>query len=218
MDDSQTDGESGQGRSFPLFDPVAGMRAVADIQAEGLRTAGELLERVLGSEPDRSGPRPPRPAGDYTALVDAWVDLIRRTVAGVAEPSPRGAVTVPVGSNGVGPLVRLELQRPKSGDGAEADSSNSVAEVWLHNGTSSPVGPLSLRSSALTDSDGTTLESAYVRFDPPEVPLLPARSSRAVVLSLAAGDSPRPGVYRGTIQAAGDPNLWLPLEVVIESC
>ena len=58
MDESQADGESGPERSFPLsFDPVAGMRAVADIQAEGLRAAGELLERMLRAEPDGPGPR-----------------------------------------------------------------------------------------------------------------------------------------------------------------
>ena len=57
IDESPTEGEGGQGRSFPLFDPVAGMRAVADIQAEGLRAAGDLLERMLGSEPAANGAR-----------------------------------------------------------------------------------------------------------------------------------------------------------------
>jgi len=83
------------------------MRAMADIQAEGLRAAGELLERVLGSEPDGAGPRTRSPAGDYTALVDAWAGLLRRIAAGLAQPVEPGPVTVPLDSNGIGPPVRL---------------------------------------------------------------------------------------------------------------
>jgi hypothetical protein len=212
MDESQVDGESGPGRSFPLsFDPVAGMRAVADIQAEGLRAAGDLLERMLRAEPDGTGPRPRSPAGDYTALVDAWTELLRRTVAGLAQPGRPGAVTVPVDSSGVGPLVRLAVPGPGGG-------GDVTAEIWLHNGTRSAAGPLALRCGQLSDSSGAVLDGGDVRFDPPEVALLPPRSSRAVVVSLAASGSLRPGSYRGTIQAHGAPDLWLPFEVAIDPC
>lgn len=209
--ESQTDGEGGPERSLPLFDPVAGMRAVADVQAEGLRAAGELLERMLRSEPDGRGPRSGSPAADYTALVDAWTDLLRRTVAGLAGAGDPGAVTVPVDRSGVSPPVRLVAP------GCE-DAEREDAEVWLHNGTSSAVGPLALRCGELSDSDGTVLEGADVRFKPGEIELLPARSSRAVAVSLAASGSLRPGTYRGTIQARGVPGLWLPFEVAIEPC
>lgn len=211
MAESQRDGERSQQRPVPVFDPVAGMRAMADIQAEGLRAAGELLERMLGSEPDGHGPRPRLPGGDYTALVDAWTDLLRRMVGGLAQPSESGAVTVPVDSSGVGPPVRLAVGEPEDADGA-------VAEVWLHNGTSSAVGPLALRCGQLSDSKGRVLKGAEVCFKPRKVALLPARSSRAVVVSLAASRALRPGVYRGTIQAKGAPRLWLPLEVTIDPC
>jgi len=211
MGESQGNGESGPERSFPLFDPVAGMRAVADIQAEGLRAAGELLERMLRSEPNGPGPPSRSPAGDYTALVDAWTDLLRRTVAGMSQPGQSGAVTVPVDSSGVGPPVRLAVRGPENAEGA-------VAEVWLHNGTFSAVGPLALRSGQLSASDGTVLDGAEIDFEPREVPLLPPRSSRAVVVSLAATGPLRPGTYRGTIQARGAPRLWLPFEVAIDPC
>ena len=176
MRDTQEDGERDK-RSAPRFDPVAGIRAVADIQAEGLRAAGELLERVLGSEPDRSGPRSERPAGDYTALADAWVDLVRRTVAGLAQPASPGSVTVPVGgSNDTPPLVRLKLGEPESADdsnnGTGTQNAGNATEVWLHNGTLSPVGPLTLRCGQLSDPDGTLLEGVEVRFDPREVAVL----------------------------------------------
>jgi hypothetical protein len=206
MGESQADGPE---RSAPRFDPVAGMRAAADIQAEGLRAAGELLERMLGSEPDGPRSRPRPPAGDYTALVDAWTDLLRRSVDALARPGHGGAVTVPVDSSGVGPPVRLGVRAAGGADGV-------VAEVWLHNGTGAAVGPLALHCGPLGGSDGTLLEGADVRFEPRELALLPARSSRAVSVSLAATAPLRPGTYRGTIQARGAPALWLPFEVAIE--
>ena len=211
MGESQADGESSHRRSRPLFDPVAGMRAMADIQAEGLRAAGDLIERMLGSEPDGPGQRASSPTGDYAALVEAWTELLRRTVDGLARPGGPGAMTAAVDSSGVGPPVRLALSG--AGEAARAES-----EVWLHNGTSSAVGPLALRCGQLADSAGTVLDGAEVCFEPPEVALLPARSSRAVVVSLGATGPLRPGTYRGTIQARGAPHLWLPLEVAIEPC
>jgi hypothetical protein len=76
---------------------------------------------------------------------------------------------------------------------------------------------LTLRCAALTDAGGEVL-AAGVSFDPSEVPLLPPRSSRGVVISVAASGPPRPAIYRGTIQADGAPALWLPVEVTVEPC
>jgi hypothetical protein len=186
------------------------MRVMADIQAEGLRAAGELLERVLRSERDGNG-RAPSPAGDYTSLVDAWGELLQRTVSGLA---PGGPVTVSVDASGVAPPIRLVLDESYE---STADSG-AAAEVWLHNGTSSAVGPLVFRCSALNDAEGIVLAGADVCFEPPKMEPLPARSSRAVAVSLVTTGSPRPGIYRGTIQAQGASRLWLPLEVAVEPC
>ena len=207
---SDEDGTQGPERSAPLFDPVAGMRAIADIQADGLRAASDLLERMLGSDQDAPTAAPSRSReGDYAALVDAWSQLLR-LAAGLAQPVDTGSVTVAVDSSTVGPPLRLVLDR--------AEEAESVAaEIWLHNGTSAAVGPLILRCAALTASGGEVLD-ARVSFDPSEVPLLPPRSSRGVVISVAASDPPRPGIYRGTIQADGAPTLWLPVEVTVGPC
>lgn len=212
--DTEPDGTSGRKRSIPPFDPVAGMRAAADIQADGLRAASELLERMLGSDRESTGPRSRSPALDYTALVDAWAELLQRIAAGLAQPAQTaqpGTVTISVDSSGVGPPVRLTLEESENGGSA-------VAEVWLHNGTLSAVGPLALRCGQLTASDGTVFDGARVHFEPGEVEPLPPRSSRAVLVSLTATGSPRPGIYRGTIQADGAPRLWLPFEVAIGPC
>jgi hypothetical protein len=200
-------GHDGSGRRRGSFDPVAGVRAMADIQAEGLRAAGDLLERMLRREPGAAEDRATAPAGELTALVDAWTDLLRRTLDGLVRPEPAGSVSVGVDSTGVGPRVRLELP-----PGAE---TGAIAEVWLHNGTARAVGPLSLRCGPLSDADGHVLDGGDVIFDPPEVAVLPARSSRAVLVSLATDRALHAGRYRGAIQAFGAPALWLPFEVAI---
>ena len=170
-----------------------------------------FFERMLGSDRDGPGPRPRSPERDYAALIDAWADLLQRIAAGLAQPVQSGTVTISVDSSGVGPPVRLTLGESESAEGA-------VAEVWLHNGTLSAVGPLALRCGPLAASDGTVLDSAHVGFEPGEVESLPPRSSRAVLVSLAATGPLRPGIYRGTIQADGAPKLWLPFEVAIAPC
>jgi hypothetical protein len=208
MSDSPPNGDRSSNRSMPRFDPVAGMRAVADIQAEGLHAAAELIERVLRLEPDPSDPGRPLTSGPYTALVDAWTDLLRRTVDGLARPGEPGALTVAVDATGVAPELHLSL----------AENGRADAEVWLHNGSPSAVGPLVLHCGQLSDSDGALLEGAEVRFEPAEVSLLPARSSRGIGVSVVAHGPLPPGIYRGTIQARGAPKLWLPLEVTIGPC
>jgi hypothetical protein len=187
---------------------------MADIQAEGLRAAGDLLERVLGTESDPEATRETSPASEYQAFVDAWIEVLRQTFAGLAQPPAGEAVTVPVEANGIGPPLRLAL-------GPQSEPGERSTEVWLHNGSRSVVGPVAFRCGELSDARGKLLEGVDVRFDPVEVEAMPARSSRAVTVSVtgkgvAGEDSPGAGTYRGTIQARGAPGVWLPLEVVFE--
>src|SRR5271154_5990918 len=179
MDDAEADSPSGRERSVPPFDPFAGMRAMADIQAEGLRAASELLERMLGSDRDGPARRSGSPERDYTAVVDTWTDLLQRIAAGLAQPDQPGVVTIPVDSSTVGAPVRLALDHSTGSEGA-------VAEVWLHNGTASAVGPVALRCGQLTAAEGMVLDGVDVRFEPREVERLPPRSSRAVLVSVTA--------------------------------
>jgi hypothetical protein len=182
---------------------------MADIQAEGLRAAGDLLERVLGTESGSPATREAAPTSEYQALVDAWIEALRQTFAGLAQPPAGEAVTVPIEANGVGPPLRLAV-------GPASEPGERSAEVWLHNGSRSPVGPMIFRCGELSDAQGELLEGVEVRFDPAEVEPLPARSSRAVTISLGGEGPPGAGTYRGTIQARGAPGVWLPLEVVVQ--
>jgi hypothetical protein len=209
--ESPGNGASGGRRPVPLFDPVAGMRAMADIQAEGLRAASDLLERVLEPE-DREPMAPPSsPASDtdYAELVNAWGEMLRQVAAALARPEAQGRLTIPI-DGGVGPPVWLALEV----EGGE-QPARTTGEFWLHNGTAAAVGPLALRCGALSTAGGEVLD-ARVRFEPADVAELPARSSRGVVVSVTPSGRPDPGVYRGTIQAEGAPALWLPLELAVK--
>jgi hypothetical protein len=84
--------------------------------------------------------------------------------------------------------------------------------VWLHNGSGAAYSDVGLHCGDLRASDRTVLPAASVRFDPSVVDL-PARSSRGVVVSVDA-DVPS-GTYRGVVLAAGVPDAWLPIEVVV---
>jgi hypothetical protein len=203
------DGSQGQRRKpTPSGDPA---RALADIQAEGLRAASELLERLLASDRNGSSPRPQARDGNGSPPEDSWPALLRRLAAGLAEPTETtGAVSVPIDSDTAAAPVRLVVKR------SEHRAERVTAEVWLHNGTSEAVGPLVLGCGALTAADGSVLQHAQARFEPPDVELLPPRSSRGVLISLASEGELSAGVYRGTIQAEGAPKLWLPFEVVVE--
>jgi hypothetical protein len=189
-------------------DAISGMKAIADIQADGLRAASELLDRVLG----RDRPVPPSPdaagEGDYAPLLDAWASLLERFAAGLARPDEQDAALVRIDSEAVGPTVRIRF----------ADGESSEAEICLYNAASEAAGPLRLVCSALTGPDGASLAGAEVSFAPREIEELPAGSSAGVVVSLRAERPPRTGVYRGTVQAPGAPSLWLPVEVTVEPC
>jgi hypothetical protein len=184
------------------------MRAMADVQAEALRAAGDLLERVAGA--DRHAPAREIPSAErgYTALLDAWADVLQRVAAGLARPEARHTVAIPVDADVVGAPIRLVV-------GSHEEADGKPTEIWLHNGTPAAVGPLTLVCGPLTGPDGIALENVEIRFEPAAVEELPARSSRAVLVSLASHGRLRSGVYRGTIQARGAPTIWLPLEVAV---
>jgi hypothetical protein len=55
-----------------------------------------------------------------------------------------------------------------------------------------------------------------LRFEPDIVPM-PARSSRGVTVEVEIGDDVAPGSYRGTLLADGHPDVWLPIELAINS-
>jgi hypothetical protein len=216
MSDGST-GNDGGSRS-PWFDPVAGAKALGDIQAQGLRAAGDLVDRLVHlvdgpattddvDARDRSGANGQGPA---TQLAEMWAELLRQSVdlwsrfPVPGSPAPAGGPVVDVGAAGLAAALVLV--------GRAGERLRS--EVWLHNGTAEAVGPLSLRAGPLTDVDGATLE-ATVELVPEQLPELVGRSSRGVDLVVTPAADSEPGTYRAVLQVAGAPRIWLSLEVEV---
>jgi hypothetical protein len=207
-----------------LLDPVANARALGDIQAQALRAAGDLVERLAAAADENrlSGGRsrerrPDDPAatnGDTAQLIDAWIEMLRRVstqFAGAASgDADHERAEIDIRGGSPGPGLRLVVN-----ESGEKDADD--AEVWLHNGTTTAFGPLRLRVGGLW-SPGGTLLGVTIECDPSCVEELPARSSRGIALSVAkdGADAPLPaGIFRGVLQVDGAPDVWLPIEVVV---
>jgi hypothetical protein len=224
-------------RAGPALDDLPGARALVDVERRSLLAANELVDRLVrsvdGDRDDHAGAatdgRAPSgrdgaaaagtrlgPADDLMRLwlqlvrvgLDALGHLLPHDGAGERAAGPHVA-TVDTDGTATG-AVRISVTpvEPSAADGANRPG----AEVWLHNGSRFPVSGVALHCGDLRAADGAVLPAASVRFDPPVVDL-PARSSRGVDVSVDA-DLPA-GTYRGVVLAAGIPDAWLPVEVVV---
>jgi hypothetical protein len=229
-------GNGGDRRSGPRLDPTAGVRALVDVERRGLLAANELVDRLIRSVDGDDHARPPdtdagaaalrreaaAPAGvgQTDDLMRLWADVVRLGLdmfghlltpggSGRADGGARGA-TLDIAAGASTGVVRIGVvpSAPSSGGG----TGRAGAEVWLHNGSGAACSDVGLHCGDLRASDRAVLPAASVRFDPSVVDL-PARSSRGVVVSVDA-DVPS-GTYRGVVLAAGVPDAWLPIEVVV---
>ncbi len=217
------------------------MRAFADVQRRGLIAAGELVDRLIGavdgdSNPGRDGPATPEAPGNDPPTVDVvstWVDVFQRGLQAMASAA-RSDGSVPLNGERIvtadlargtttGPLhirVAAECESPDTGlpgSQRDGDRRQGSAEVWLHNGTSEARSDLRLHTGDLRTHDGGTLPDSSLRFDPPSLDELPARSSRGVVVIADVPDGAPGGVYRGVLLVAGAPEVWLPIVVTVAS-
>lgn len=111
-------------------------------------------------------------------------------------------------------VVRLTARadgsaRPSRAGGAPASGS---AEVWLHNRGPHDRTGVAVRAGPLLGAGGTTLPARAVRLSP-AVFDLPARSSRGLTVTVRTRAVP--DTYRGVVVAAGEPDAWLAVEVVV---
>lgn len=209
-----------------LLDPAANARAIGEVQAQGLRAAGELVERFARlvdgdpgqqkgtDDPSGEGADPP-PGGDLGRLVEVWLDLLQRTADSFGRVSDRprpGAagtarVDVDVTDGSASGGVRMTADRLGTLVG-------EPVEVWLHNSTNAPVGPIALHCGPLLSGEGSAL-GAVVTFHPEGVAELPPRSSRGIAMVIGPGAELAIGSYRSLVQATGAAAVWLPLEVVV---
>jgi hypothetical protein len=229
-------GEDGGGT--PLFNPSAGIRALADVQRRGLIAAGELVDRLIGAvDGDLSPSVPgratrPTPDDDPQTLdfVNIWIEVFQRGLQAMI-PATRSYGTA--ATNGA-QIATADLARGTTTGAvhiqADADSGSpdnggggstrgvrrrGSAEVWLHNGTPEPLLGLRLHAGDLRAHNGTTLPESALRFDPPSLDELPGRSSRGVVVTAEVADGIPGGVFRGVLLVTGVPDVWLPIVVTV---
>ena len=209
-----------------VLDPAANAKALGDVQRRGLEAAHELVERVASTiAPSEAGSGPGHANGStdpatgqgppIADLVQDWWEVAGRVLAELAAGtsssggplSPDGPVEVDVHA-----ADRPTVWRVRS------DPSGRLivpGELWLRNRQPHPVGPLSLGVGDLRAPDGAVISAHCLRFDPPELAELPARTARGVVVTLSPERPFEPGIYRGVVQAAGAPNLLITLEVTV---
>ncbi len=225
-----------------VFDPAANARALSAIQAEGFRAASKLVDRFVsratnngnGHSANGSGIGQDRNRANGSAvngavvnrngdggpddlhleqLVKSWWLIAGQFLVG----SARMAAAPFTGPASGDKPASLDLGSG-NGEGSLAldaeTSGRATSEVWLHNRGSDDLGEVTLRCSDLLAHDGGVVESAAIAFDPKVVPL-PRRSSRGVAISIALTPRVRPGVYRGTLLAGGNPDLWLPVVLTV---
>jgi hypothetical protein len=224
--DGQRDGNR-DGERTSAFDPVAGVRALADVQRRGLLAATELVDRLVdavdgapddGNDGERDVRHDGRTSrdtapGSVDELVELWLQLVRLgadVIAQVAAPSSRPPHPAPPVARDQRPTIDIVAQ---AGSGLVSVTAPGSAEVWLDNSGADDRRGLRLRAGELLSHDGALLPSGSLRFEPAVVDL-PGRSSRGVAVAAAPGDVP-PGTYRGVIVAEGAPGAWLPVEVVV---
>jgi hypothetical protein len=222
----------------PLFNPSAGIRALADVQRRGLIAAGELVDRLIGAvdgDPSPSVPgRATRPTPDDDPqtldFVNVWIEVFQR---GLQAMMPATRSYGPAATNGA-QIATADLARgtttgavhiqvaadsgsPDNGDGGSTGGARpgGSAEVWLHNGTPEPLLGLRLHAGDLRAHDGRTLPEFALLFEPPSLDELPARSSRGVVVTAEVADGIPGGVFRGVLLVTGAPDVWLPIVVTV---
>jgi hypothetical protein len=210
------------------FDPVLGAKIFGEIQAEGLRAAGALVERLVhlvdGPHPGTSEETTETTSGGESGsspvdlgAVLPWFELWRELAERTSDTLQRfqgagggpGGEGVRVGVDGslvpAHPLI-VVVGREGRGQG----------DMWLHNGTADDHGELVPQCGPLCDADGTALD-CEVNVDPPRVDGLPPRSSRGFTIAVSVGGPAAPGTYRGVVQVRGADAVWMPIEVTVEA-
>lgn len=195
-----------------IFDPAANARALSAIQAEGFRAARLLIDKfaqVTAAPTDGAAGDDADSAGlpDWEQLTRAWWStagqfLLRSLPAEVH--SGDGPVTLDVSNPDSKEALVFRVTRPGSATG----------EVWLHNRESDDCADVRLHCSDLLGHGGDVISAETVLVDPAIVPM-PRRSSRGVQITVDVGPEARPGAYRGTLLAAGYPDLWLAVVLTV---
>jgi hypothetical protein len=211
------------------LDPLAGLRAMADIQRAGLETAAVVVERMLelgrqsarapfplhlpsepvdGLDGDRADPAPDRGRdarrlrADGERLLELWGESMRVLLDVAAD----AAETSVDGRNGAADQLSL---------GPVPSGVPAVGRAWLHVLDGPPGSPARLTTTAFTAHDGSAIEARAASFEPPLVDSFALRSSQEILITVEVPERTRPGVYHGHILATGLPEVGLAVRIEV---
>lgn len=199
--------------SDPFLTPAT-LRSLNEIQRRGLQAANEVIARLsstgasgplfgAASEERVDGSAPMWDPNRYAAAVEQFAALAS-VMAGAFGGTPSAP---PNGTIAFDPLA-MPAGQP---------GGRSTAVLWLHNRSGTPVGRLRPHSGELRSSSGATIPADAVTFDPPEIDALPDLSSRGLAAAVSIPSDAQSGRFRGVVSVDGHDDLWLPIEVVVET-
>ena len=211
-----------------VFDPAANARALSAIQAEGFRAASRIGDRFVRAVDSNFGGEAPVSPSDTqvtngnaavngSGAVDGIKEFERLTRAWWSMTGQFLLRSIPATAKTGSESVSLEVDDPGSTRGVNLDvavGDSASCEVWLHNRGPDDRGDVRLHASDLLSHDGNVIGAGAMRIDTAVVPM-PARSSRGVIVAIDVAADARPGVYRGTLLATGNPDLWLPVALTV---
>ena len=207
------------GAGEATFDPIAAARAIGGVQAQALRAAGDLVERLTqlvdgpSSDSETTEASPEDGARSESArLVDLWAEMLGRVSRGFdgTGNGRRRAVDRFEIDLGAGPVLgALDIEYDHS-------TSSGRAEVWVTNRSDRPFPPLTVVVGPMLTSSGSAIEVS-TRCDPAVVDAMPPRSSRGVCIELSAVREPAAGVYRGVAQIDAVPGAWFVIELRVDA-
>ena len=211
-----------------VFDPAANARALSAIQAEGFRAASRIVDRFVRAVESNSDGKAAVPPSDPqvtdgnaavngNGAVDGIKEFERLTRAWWSMTGQFLLRSIPATAKTGSESVSLDVGDPGSKRGVNFDvavGASASCEVWLHNRGPDDRGDVRLHASDLLSHDGNVIPAGGLRIDTAVVPM-PARSSRGVTVTIDVASDVRPGVYRGTLLATGNPDLWLPVVLTV---
>ena len=215
----------------PAPDPLAGLRAMAEVQRAGLEAASTVVERML--ELGRLGTRGPFPfplpadptagsngerrsdddperdmrrlRGDAERMLELWGEWMRLLLDAAAD-----SAEVALGPPSRGGADRLSLGPAKPGGSVSG-------RTWLHVLDGPPTAPARLTATALTAADGSTIDPGAIAFEPAVLGTFDLRSSQEIVVTVDLPEGIAPGPYHGHILATGLPELSLPVRIEVSA-